>query len=107
MAAERYCSAKRTFPACSGEPRIGKFVEKARAGDVFAPRRHVRLVLALAAGFEGQLELHPAWIVNKELPERSAGHDELAPVEAGRLEARDIRAKARAGQRHVIDRGRP
>src|SRR6267154_4366469 len=36
----------------SGEFWIGRLVEEAGAGDVFAPRRHIRLLLALAAGFK-------------------------------------------------------
>src|SRR5262249_3267236 len=56
----------------SAQNRIARLLEEARAGDIFAARRHVRLLLALAAGFEGQLELHARRIIDEQLPQRRA-----------------------------------
>src|ERR1700730_2879645 len=52
----------------SGKLGIGRPVEEPRAGDVFASGRHIRLLIALAAGFKRQFQLNPARIVDKQLP---------------------------------------
>src|SRR5262245_51153549 len=76
----------------SGERGITRLVEEACPRDIFAARRDVRLLVALAAGFEGQLELNARGIIDEQLPQRGPRHDELAKVEIRRLEPRDIGA---------------
>src|SRR5579863_3022229 len=93
------------MPLASSELRIFRLVEEAGAGDVFASLRRVGLLRALAAGLERQFELNAGRVIDEQLPQRRAGHDEFAKIEASFLEARYIRAIARTGQRDVIDRG--
>src|ERR1700724_4757280 len=87
----------------SGKFGISRLVVEARSGNVFSSVRHIGLFRTLSAALERQFELNAAWVVDKQLPQRRAGHDEFAPVEPGRLDPRNIGTIARAGGRAVID----
>src|SRR5258707_3437565 len=84
--------------------RIVRTVEEPLAWRIAMFRSDRRMRLRLAVGVEGQLDLHPARIVDEELPERRLGNDELAPRQAVFLEAAAKGLRADGGQRHVIGR---
>src|SRR5437870_11459041 len=86
----------------SGQPSDA-WREEGVARDVAAAVAHVGRRASLDAAVEGQLELHAARIVHEQLPERGAGHEELAPVEVRRAESLAELVEAVRGEREMVD----